>query len=70
LEEKNLLTPMKGLIEAFETLLGDSDTSGEIFEIPPSGKYTIRKAPEYLDAESEEVCKLLYHRARPLQQPA
>jgi len=69
LEEKKLLTPMKGLIDAFETLLGDNDTSGEIFEIPPNGKYNIRKAPEYLDAESEEVCKLLYHRARPLQQP-
>lgn len=64
-----MLTPMKGLIDAFETMLGDDKTSGEIFEIPPNGKYNIRKAPEFLDAESEEVCKLLYHRARPLQQP-
>jgi len=69
LDAKKLLTPMKGLIDAFETMLGENDTSGEIFEIPPNGKYNIRKAPEYLDAESEEVCKLLYHRARPLHQP-
>lgn len=69
LEEKKLLTPMKGVIDAFETMLGDSETSGEILEIPPNGNYNIRKAPEYLDDESEEVCKLLYHRARPLQQP-
>ena len=69
LEEKKLLTPMKGLIDAFESMLGDDATSGEIFEIPPIGGYSIRKAPEYLDQESEEVCRLLYHRSKPLELP-
>ena len=33
LEEKGLLTPMEPLLEAFESLLGTSETSGECFEI-------------------------------------
>jgi len=69
LEEKGLLTPMSGVIEAFESMLGDSTVSGECFEIPPGGGYKIRKAPEYLDKESSDVFDLLYHRGRPLQQP-
>ena len=32
LDKLNLLTPMQGLIEAFESMLGSNDTSGEIFE--------------------------------------
>ena len=33
LDGMGLLTPMEGLIEAFESMLGSNDTSGEIFEV-------------------------------------
>lgn len=71
LEQKNLLTPIEGVIETFEKLLG-TDTSGEIFEIGPHYKSEgakPRKAPEYLDKESEQVFDMLYERGRPLHQP-
>lgn len=69
LESKGLLTPMQGLIEAYESMLGDSDVSGEIFEVGPRGGYSIKTAPEYLDAESKEVIDLLHERGHPLQEP-
>lgn len=72
LEEKNLLTPIEGVIETFEKLLGSDKTSGEIFEIGPHYKSEgakPRKAAEYLDQESEKVFDMLYERGRPLHQP-
>ena len=71
LEEKGLLTPMEGVIDTFEKLLNE-DTSGEIFEIGPHYKEqgaVTRKAPEYLDEDSEKVFDMLYQRGRPLHQP-
>jgi len=70
LDGMNLLTPMKGLIEAFESMLGSNDTSGEIFEVGPNGGYAIKAPPPFLDDESKTVVDMLYHRARPLQRPA
>ncbi|KAK4995925.1 hypothetical protein LTR66_004363 [Elasticomyces elasticus] len=69
LEEQGLLTPMDGVVEAYESMLGSSDVSGELFEVGPKGGYKTRPAQEYLDEPSEKVCELLYHRAHPLQQP-
>lgn len=69
LDERGLLAPISGVVEAFEHLLGDNMESGEIFEIPPKGGFAKRKAPKYMDKQSEQVCEELYHRARHLQQP-
>ena len=69
LEAQGLLTPIDGVIQAFEWMLGDNMVSGEIFEIPPKGGFVKRDPPAYLDKQSEDVCEALYHRARPLQQP-
>lgn len=72
LEKENLLTPIEGVIDTFEKLLGPDKSSGDIFEIGPNYKdqgAVVRKAPEYLDKESETVFEKLYHRARPLHQP-
>jgi hypothetical protein len=33
LEGLGLLTPMQGVVDAFESMLGSNDTSGEIFEV-------------------------------------
>jgi hypothetical protein len=33
LEALGLLTPMQGVVDAFESMLGSNGTSGEIFEV-------------------------------------
>ena len=73
LEQKGLLTPIEGVIEVFETLLGKNSASGECYEIGPNYKsqgVIQTKGPPYLDDESAEVFDLLYHRGRPLHQPS
>ena len=72
LEKEGLLTPIEGVIETFEKLLGPDQTSGEIFEIGPNYKKQgalPRKGAEYLDKESEKTFEMLYKRGRPLHQP-
>lgn len=63
LARKNLLTPMDGLMRAFQTIL-DTTCSGEVFECGPAGDWTNREATAYLDEESGEICRLLDERAR------
>lgn len=72
IEKQGLLTPIEGVVETFEKLLGENSSSGECFEIGPHYKTTgavPRKAPEYLDKESETVCDLIYQRSLKLHQP-
>lgn len=72
LEEKGLLTPIEGVIETFESLLGKNDQSGECFEIGPHYKTQgaiLTHGPPYLDDESAATFELLYHRGRPLHLP-
>lgn len=69
LEEKGLLTPMQGVLDAFESLLGESETSGEVLEVGPRGGFVKRDGAPYLDEESERVCDALYHRGHKLQEP-
>lgn len=68
LEEKGIMTPMKGVIEAFEQFL-DDDTSGECMEVGPNGGYTRRAPAEYLDRESKAVMDALYERSHSLHEP-
>jgi NAD(P)-dependent dehydrogenase (short-subunit alcohol dehydrogenase family) len=63
LAKENLLTPMDGLMRAFQTML-DTECSGEVFECGPAGDWTKREATAYLDKESGEICRLLDERAR------
>ncbi|KZM18961.1 oxidoreductase [Ascochyta rabiei] len=65
LAKDNLLTPMDGLMDAFDTMLGSS-CSGEVFECGPAGGWTQRAATEYLNKGSAEICSLLNVRARGL----
>ena len=72
LEEKGLLTPIEGVPDVFEKLLGDNDTSGECFEVGPHYKTQgaiATKGPPYLDDESATVFDMLYERGKPLHQP-
>lgn len=65
LAEKNLLTPMAGLMGAFQEML-DTKCSGEVFECGPAGGWTKREATEFLDKASGDICQLLDERARSL----
>lgn len=67
-EEQAILTPMKGVIDAFESFL-DGDISGECMEVGPKGGFQQRAPAEHLDAESGKVMALLYHRGHPLHEP-
>lgn len=72
LEKENLLTPIEGVVETLEKLLGDNATSGECFEVGPNYKTqgaVPKKPAEYLDEESERICGLLHQRGRALHQP-
>jgi NAD(P)-dependent dehydrogenase (short-subunit alcohol dehydrogenase family) len=63
--EAGLLVDMKGVIEAFEDLLG-GEASGEVYEVGPKGGWVKREGAEYLDEESKRSCELLVERGRPL----
>lgn len=66
-ESESLIAPMKSVIDAFESVLGTSNTSGEVLEIGPKGGFVRRAPAEYLDRESERVCELLDGRGMTLQ---
>ncbi|TKA78423.1 hypothetical protein B0A55_03052 [Friedmanniomyces simplex] len=68
LEAKSVLTPMKGVIEAFERFL-DGRESGECIEAGPKGDVVVRKPAEHLDEETGVVMEMLFHRGWPLHQP-
>jgi len=68
LEEKGLLTPMEGIVDAFMQFINSGDQSGECLEIGPVGGIELRGAPAVLNKESEIVNGLLYERGHPLHE--
>ncbi|KAH8595060.1 glucose 1-dehydrogenase [Bisporella sp. PMI_857] len=72
LDALDLLSPIEGVVEVFQTLLGKNDASGECFEVGPNynKQGPVSRAPlEYLDAETKTLMELLYDRGLPLQLP-
>ena len=69
-ESRNLLVPMENLVAAVESLLGDSDVSGECFEIPPAydGKYRIVPRADYFNKETEESMEITKMRSHKLHE--
>lgn len=65
MEKQGLLTPMKGVLDAFKEMI-ESEGSGEVYECGPKGGWTRRQGTGYLDAESEQCCDLLLKRANAL----
>lgn len=65
MEEQGLLTPMEGLMDAFDDMLG-SNKSGLVYECGPKGGWVNREGVEYVDKESEKCCELLWERANVL----
>lgn len=68
LQEKGLLTPMEGIVDAFMHFVDHSDQSGECLEIGPVGGPKIREAPRVLNKEVEDLNGLLYLRGHPLHE--
>ncbi|KXL41324.1 hypothetical protein M433DRAFT_139067 [Acidomyces richmondensis BFW] len=68
LEARGLLTPMKPVIDAFETFL-DEKISGECLEVGPTGEVVNRAPANHLDQESTEVLQALYKRGHALHEP-
>ncbi|KAF9891527.1 hypothetical protein FE257_003994 [Aspergillus nanangensis] len=72
-EERGLLISVDTLVEAFESLLGDSATSGEAIEVlPGSDGYRIKEIPEYTNdkcKESVEMTNDRSHRSFKFHQP-
>jgi NAD(P)-dependent dehydrogenase (short-subunit alcohol dehydrogenase family) len=66
LEDKDLLTPVERVIEAFEGLLGEDKRSGLCFEIGPKST-RVKEFESEMDDASKELNALLLERARPLQ---
>lgn len=69
LEPRGLLTEMKDVVDAFESVLGDSKDSGCCLECGPNPGFHKRDALPYLDDESRVVCEELDKRAGPLHAP-
>ena len=73
LEKEGLLTPLEGVVDGFEALLGDNPDSGECYEIGPNyskGQGILKpKFAPMPDEESHKVFDLLYERSLPLQLP-
>lgn len=67
-EAEGVLTPMKGVVDAFESTL-EGDTSGECLEVGPKGGFSAKAPAPHLDKESTRVLDMIYHRAHPLHEP-
>jgi NAD(P)-dependent dehydrogenase (short-subunit alcohol dehydrogenase family) len=65
LEGLGLLTPMEGVMSAFEAIL-DGDESGIVYECGPRGGWTKREVAEYLDKETTTLCGMLDEAKRSL----
>ena len=67
LEQDGILTPMKGVVDAFESFL-DSDTSGECMEVGPNGGFSAKAPTPHLDKESTTVLDRIYERSHALHE--
>ena len=67
LEKEGILTPIKGVVDAFESFL-DSDGSGECMEVGPNGGFSAKAATPVLDKESDTVLTRIYERSHRLHE--
>lgn len=68
LEAEGILTPMKGVVDAFESFL-DSDASGQCMEVGPNGGFSAKAPAPHLDKESARVMDSIYERSHRLHEP-
>jgi NAD(P)-dependent dehydrogenase (short-subunit alcohol dehydrogenase family) len=65
MEKQGLLTPMEGVLDAFNDMVKGSD-SGAVYECGPNGRWSKRPHTKFLDVKSGQCCDLLLGRARGL----
>lgn len=68
LEKEGILTPMKGVVDAFASFL-DCDTSGECMEVGPNGGFSAKAPAPHLDKETTRVMEAIYERSHRLHEP-
>lgn len=68
LEKEGILTPMKGVVDAFASFL-DSDVSGECMEVGPNGGFEPKAPAPHLDKETKTVMDRIYERSHRLHEP-
>ena len=69
IEKEGILTPIETVIDALDSMLGESDMSGETLEAGPRGPAKKRVGVDWLDKPSERSMEVAYHRSYPLHQP-
>ena len=67
-DKEGVLTPMKGVVDAFESFL-DSDTSGECMEVGPNGGFSPKAPAPHLDKESTRILGMIEQRSHRLHEP-
>ncbi|EXJ92464.1 hypothetical protein A1O3_01015 [Capronia epimyces CBS 606.96] len=67
LDRLGLLTPMSSVIDAYKSMLGNSQVSGECFEAGPHG-YKIKSAAEYSDEDMKRTMAIISENRQPLHE--
>ena len=65
---EGLLTPMKGVVDAFASFL-DSDISGECMEVGPNGGFVPKAPAPHLDKETTRIMDMITDRSHRLHEP-
>ncbi|OAL33228.1 hypothetical protein AYO20_07545 [Fonsecaea nubica] len=68
LEGLGLLTPMSSVVEAFQSMLGSNDVSGECFEAGPKG-YKIKSPSDYSDDDMRRTMLMISEKSVSLHEP-
>lgn len=66
-EGKGILTPIKGVVDAFESFL-DNDTSGECMEVGPNGGFSPKPPTPHLDKETTQILDMIHDRSHRLHE--
>ena len=67
-DKQRILTPMKGVVDAFASFL-DQDTSGECLEVGPNGGFEPKAPAPHLDKETTIILDLIHKRSYRLHEP-
>jgi NAD(P)-dependent dehydrogenase (short-subunit alcohol dehydrogenase family) len=67
-EGEGVLTPMKGVVDAFASFL-DTDTSGECMEVGPNGGFGPKAPAPHLDKETTRILDMIHERSHRLHEP-
>jgi hypothetical protein len=68
-EKVGALVPMERLLEAFESLLGANEMSGECLEVAPKLGVRVVQFLPFVNEESRHSARLTYERSHYLHEP-